>query len=110
MLKHIKLFLILITLLYLPLQSFGQNPQIAITPTQNLQNAQVLYFSNFDIFNVGNAQYLFDLSIVNIEPGTAADNTAHLEIEFYLWLSYGEQARHAGNSSMLMTLLMPVYS
>ncbi len=47
MLKHFKLFLILITLLYLPMQSFGQNPHIAITPTPTLQNTQVLYFSNF---------------------------------------------------------------
>ncbi len=84
MLKHFKLFLILITLLYLPLQSFGQNPQIAITPTHTLQNAQVVYFSNFDIFNVGNAQYLFDLRIMNIAPGTPTDIPAHLEIEFYL--------------------------
>jgi len=67
MLKHLKLFLILITLLYLPLQSFGQaTPQIAISPTPMLQNAQVLYFSNLDLFDLGNPQYLFDVRILNV--------------------------------------------
>ena len=62
MLKRFIIFLILFTLLYLPLQSYAQNPEIFITPTSTLQNAQVLYFSNFDIFDVGNAQYLFDVN------------------------------------------------
>ena len=84
MLKHFKLFLILITLLYLPLQSIGQNPQIAITPTQTLQNAQVLYFSNFDIFNVGNAQYLFDVRINNVDLGAPGNENARLILKLYL--------------------------
>jgi hypothetical protein len=84
MLKHFKLFLILITLLYLPLQSFGQNPGIAITPTQALQTAQVLYFSNFDIFDVGNAQYLFDVRINNVVLGTPGNENARLILKLYL--------------------------
>ena len=84
MLKHFKLLLILITLLYLPLQSFAQDPQIAITPTQTLQSAQVLYFSNFDIFDVGNAQYLFDVRINNVALGTPGNENARLILKIYL--------------------------
>lgn len=84
MLKLCKIFLISITLLYFPLQSFAQNPEIIITPTPNLQNAQVLYFSNFDIFDVGNAQYLFDVRVNNIDVGTPGNENARLILNLYL--------------------------
>jgi hypothetical protein len=86
MLKHFKLFLILIIILYLPLQSFAQiaNPRIEINSTATLQNAQVLYFSNFDIFNVGNAQYLFDVHVYDIVHNPGGINNAQIIFEFYL--------------------------
>ena len=87
MLKHLKIFLILIALLYLPFQTFGQgpnDPQIAITPTPALQSAQVLYFSNFDIFDVGNAVHLFDVRIMNVGLGTSGNENARLIMKLYL--------------------------
>ena len=82
MLKHFgKLFIILIyTCLLGQLYSQTPQPQISIRATSLFQHAQVLYFSNIDIFNVGNAQYLFDIIVEDIEPGNANDETAYLEL------------------------------
>ena len=83
MLKHFRLFLILITLLYLPIQSGAQS--ISIQPTEMMKNAQVLYFSNFDLFNLGSAQFLFEVTINGIAAGSQTDlgNTV-IEIELEL--------------------------
>lgn len=79
MLKLFKLILILITLLYLPQQSSAQT--INIIPTQTLQDAQVMYFSNFDIFDVGSPFYLFDVEIGGI---THTYPYAEIVLEFKL--------------------------
>ena len=71
MLKHFKLLLILITLLYLPQQSNAQS--ISIQPTELMRNAQVLYFSNFDFFNLGGAQHLFDVTVSGLDAGNPQD-------------------------------------
>jgi len=83
MLKHFKLLLILITFLYLPIDSSAQS--ISIRPTTLMGNAQVLYFSNFDFFNLGGAQHLFDVTVNGLDPGNPQDpgNTV-IEIELIL--------------------------
>ena len=83
MLKHFKLFLILTTLLYLPIESKAQS--ISINPTPLMTNAQVLYFSNFDFFNLGGAQHLFDITVNGLEPGNPQDpGNTEIRIELVL--------------------------
>jgi hypothetical protein len=83
MFKHFRIFLILVSILYFPIQSSAQS--ISIKPTELMKNAQVLYFSNFDLFNIGSAQFLFEVTINGIAAGNPADlgNTV-IEIELEL--------------------------
>ncbi len=80
MFKQFRILFILLLIFIVPFQVFSQ-PSISINTTSSLQNAQVMYFSNFDIFDFGNPQYLFDVTISNITQQW--DNTKIiLEVEY----------------------------
>lgn len=83
MFKYFRIFLILVFILYFPIQSSAQS--ISIQPTELMKNAQRLYFSNFDLFNIGSAQFLFEVTMSGIAAGNPADlgNTV-IEIELEL--------------------------
>jgi len=84
MFKKFSIIMMLFLICTSSLQLFAQNPQVNIMATPTLQSAQVLYFSNFDIFNVGQAQYLFDVIVKDIVPGVSTDDVGRVELYFYL--------------------------
>ncbi len=78
MFKQFRILFILLLIFIVPFQVFSQSISISTTPT--LQNAQVMYFSNFDIFAVGNPLYLFDVTVTGLDPGN--DNDTYIKLVF----------------------------